>query len=492
MKFYLKLLFILSISCYSQQNTKYYYYINLSDKYINVDFTKSLLFAQQALQEAEKENNSYAKAESYYYIAKSYIFFRNFEKGREYLDKGQSEKATKNDSQLRSLFLILEGAYYGRMSLIEKYQDNNNKALKLIKEDENTESKLMKANIYGNLADSYSELKIYDSAHYYSDKSINTIEEISSSKYLLSKRIYKNKPFIYFNKSWILLQQNKYEEAHYYIKKAYNQAKLEKIDYMALFYEIYGDYYYHIENYKEAIVYYKLSSKNKKKFNQNSAYLDSKIAKSYKEFNDTKNENHYLKKSKEQFILDRESDNKIIKNEFNRLSNSFENEKKIRNQKNLIIIFSIIGFFIFFTISIGIRSKKIRRKKRLIINNQNIELKNNILIIKQNEKRIEELKKESDNFFLELTTLFVEKSPIYWGRFQEIHPDFCSKILKKNNTLKKSELMFCSYIYLGYSNKEIANYTFKSIRTIENNRYNLRKKINLNTEIDFTLWLRNL
>ena len=52
--------------------------------------------------------------------------------------------------------------------------------------------------------------------------------------------------------------------------------------------------------------------------------------------------------------------------------------------------------------------------------------------------------------------------------------------------------MFCSYIYLGYSNKEIANYTFKSIRTIENNRYNLRKKINLNTEIDFTLWLRNL
>ena len=83
-----------------------------------------------------------------------------------------------------------------------------------------------------------------------------------------------------------------------------------------------------------------------------------------------------------------------------------------------------------------------------------------------------------------------ENSPQFWGRFQEIYSNFSAKMLEINPTLKVSELTFCAYIYLGFSNKEIAEYTFKSIRTIENNRYNLRKKIGLTSEEDFCLWLR--
>jgi len=64
-------------------------------------------------------------------------------------------------------------------------------------------------------------------------------------------------------------------------------------------------------------------------------------------------------------------------------------------------------------------------------------------------------------------------------------------MLKLNEALKPSELTFAAYIYLGFTTKEIADYTFKAVKTIENNRYNFRKKINLSPEKDLQIWLRN-
>jgi hypothetical protein len=83
-----------------------------------------------------------------------------------------------------------------------------------------------------------------------------------------------------------------------------------------------------------------------------------------------------------------------------------------------------------------------------------------------------------------------DNSPHFWGRFQEIYPDFCTKMLDVNSNLKVSELTFCAYIYLGFSTKEIAEYTFKANKTIENNRYNLRKRLGLNPEEDLMIQIR--
>lgn len=81
-------------------------------------------------------------------------------------------------------------------------------------------------------------------------------------------------------------------------------------------------------------------------------------------------------------------------------------------------------------------------------------------------------------------------SPSFWVYFQEIFPMFCNKILYVNSGMKSSELIFCAYIYLGFSTKEIAYYTCKALKTVENNRYNLRKKFNLSPDEDLMLWLR--
>ncbi|WP_322545149.1 helix-turn-helix transcriptional regulator [Elizabethkingia miricola] len=84
-----------------------------------------------------------------------------------------------------------------------------------------------------------------------------------------------------------------------------------------------------------------------------------------------------------------------------------------------------------------------------------------------------------------------KNSPHFLIYFQAAYPHFCPKMLEVNPNLKVTELTFCAYLYLGFSTKEIAKYTFKAIKTVENNRYNIRKRLGLSPEEDLSVWLRH-
>lgn len=83
-------------------------------------------------------------------------------------------------------------------------------------------------------------------------------------------------------------------------------------------------------------------------------------------------------------------------------------------------------------------------------------------------------------------------SSYFWIHFQNLHPRFIPNLLKINPTLKTSELTFCAYLFLGFTTKEIAKYTSKSPKTIINNRYNLRKKLDMFPNEDLINKLKNL
>ncbi|MDV3567991.1 hypothetical protein CMU71_13910 [Elizabethkingia anophelis] len=107
--------------------------------------------------------------------------------------------------------------------------------------------------------------------------------------------------------------------------------------------------------------------------------------------------------------------------------------------------------------------------------------------IKQNEKNSPKLES-----ITEILNIAQHNPTHFWTYFQEVYPLFCTKLLKINPNLKVSELTFCAYIYLGFTTKEIATYTFKAVKTVENNRYNIRKKLKMSPEEDLTVWLRLL
>lgn len=96
-----------------------------------------------------------------------------------------------------------------------------------------------------------------------------------------------------------------------------------------------------------------------------------------------------------------------------------------------------------------------------------------------------------ESLFKEIIQLAKENNSEFLPRFNEYCPRFSEELLKIS-PLKMSEIRFCAYIYLNFSTKEIADYTFTSVRTVQTKKYNLRKKLNIPTDMDIYVWFSKL
>ncbi|MCT4216556.1 hypothetical protein J2O08_13500 [Elizabethkingia anophelis] len=126
-----------------------------------------------------------------------------------------------------------------------------------------------------------------------------------------------------------------------------------------------------------------------------------------------------------------------------------------------------------------------------------IENKTDQLVIR-NKKNRENRENKTDNFqgqlnesFEEIISLAKKNSPHFLFRFKEAYPFFYNRMIEINPKIKIPELTFCLYLYLGFTTKEIANYTFVTIRGVETRRNRLRKKYNIPSNMDFSIWIDN-
>ena len=83
-----------------------------------------------------------------------------------------------------------------------------------------------------------------------------------------------------------------------------------------------------------------------------------------------------------------------------------------------------------------------------------------------------------------------------WENFQ-VHFDqkndnFFQKLKEIDSKLNESYLLFCSYVKMGKSNKEIAELMSISVAAVEKRKYRLKKKWGLKNETSFTDHLRSL
>lgn len=74
--------------------------------------------------------------------------------------------------------------------------------------------------------------------------------------------------------------------------------------------------------------------------------------------------------------------------------------------------------------------------------------------------------------------------------FEEVHPDFFSRLSQYNDSLNSSDLRMCAYLVLDLSPKEISNILNITPASIRKRRQRLKEKLNLDSEIDLSDWLR--
>jgi len=74
----------------------------------------------------------------------------------------------------------------------------------------------------------------------------------------------------------------------------------------------------------------------------------------------------------------------------------------------------------------------------------------------------------------------------------KVNDEYLFNLTKKHPSLTKEEQHLCSLIFLSLKNKDIANLLNLSVRSIENKRYRIRKKMNLRTTQSLNEALNNL
>ncbi|MGM1430090.1 helix-turn-helix transcriptional regulator [Sphingobacterium lactis] len=167
----------------------------------------------------------------------------------------------------------------------------------------------------------------------------------------------------------------------------------------------------------------------------------------------------------------------------NQLENSFQTYfSKIEWLSNLClfpcgisIVLLMVTLFIF-----------IRQYKKIIS-----KYKDNKQLLNKQEQEAKVLLVKVNDAFEEVIQLARSNHPNFYVRFQECYPQFEPKLLRLNPNLQNSELTLLAYIYLNFQTKEIADYTFKSVKTIQNRKHLLRKKLNIQPSVDLYVWLRS-
>lgn len=73
--------------------------------------------------------------------------------------------------------------------------------------------------------------------------------------------------------------------------------------------------------------------------------------------------------------------------------------------------------------------------------------------------------------------------------FDQVHADFYRRLNEKFTDLSPSDYKLCTYLKMNLTSKEIASLMNISIRSVETNRYRLRKKLNLDHDENLTQFI---
>jgi len=192
--------------------------------------------------------------------------------------------------------------------------------------------------------------------------------------------------------------------------------------------------------------------------------------------------------------------------------------QKLRN-RTIILISSILLSALIILLLILVYSRyKLKTKVlkeeakalNLTIDEKNRELVTRVMAQNQQEEMYESISKallalEKDNDPTELhrhlktikdNISSKKKTGMGWEsfkmHFENVHPDFFEKLLKKSDSLTQNDLRLCGYIKLNLSTKDIANILNVSDRTIQTSRYRIKKKLNLPSETNLVQFIQSL
>lgn len=450
------------------------------NKFTELQFIESLELANKALQNST--DTKYEKGITYsnLYIAKVLQEVGLRMDALKHIEKIEENKYYKKDAFLQAETYRLKGriASYQHLYSLEKEH-----YLKQLKVSEGiTDSKKRDLSItmaYFFIQHMYVKQNNLDSAVVYQDrlkKHFNSSNDSIGKHYYIS--LYADKGLLYKN-------LRRFDEAARELDKSIQFINNDNSSLLFYILQIYGDLEIARGDTLKAVLYYKeaLGHSTSVSITHKTMYLHEKIAEFLIEDELTRDEAKMHLKEYNILRDSLERNNKMV-TDF--ILNEIISDKDVtyaqrsRSFRNTVIGI-ILASIIIGTILI-IRNLKSRKK---------LNKKSELLIY--NNKKIGSLKKElENNIFQDIIELAKSNSPEFLPLFAKNFPEFVETMKGLDPNIRSSELYFCALAYLNFSTKDIANFTFVTIRAVQVRRNRMRKKYNIPSEVDFNEWFRNL
>ncbi len=463
----------------------------LGDLYCNrINYEKSYDSYWQALLLAEKTNNMATMAKSYNGIGILYSLYN------------------RRDEALK---------YYLKSLEINK---------KLVKKKE------LKANA---LIKNYLPL----ATHYFYENDPDTMQSYLE---MAESIVSADNPFINYLKAhygYLSLLKKEYKNALEQLLPHENYLLKENPSYLVVLYAMIGDCYFSLKKYEKAIFYYEKSNAIGYQYKNHLNFLPDtyeKISEVYRRIDDeskalknllTSHEinqylyssrspnNQYLLEIKDQFMLEKERLDKLAADQ--KLEQLLHTESLWR----LRYIIMLISAVFLVALSIWIyryTTNKHRSEKKMLIQKKELETKKSEEILEIKNKELTEstlrlmakdellndvktnLKEISENpnassikkLIKTITINSKENWSEFESRFTMVNQGFYSRLKKKYPNLSQYDLKVCALIKLGFSGKEMSKVMGISYESANTSRYRLRKKINLDKNVNLVEFINDI
>jgi len=423
---------------------------------------------------SEKRNYDNGIIRGYIHIANALYLVGKYNESLRFLKLAQQQKGLKKDNYLQSWLYTELGNNLNVLGFAKNSMEAYSKAVYYAKgiPEPNYRRTI--------LSYSYNKMAI---CKYFDEMPDSTLYYLQKSRMLLPEH-----PQSTTNVGDWFMDNGNIDSAWYYLGEA-DKIIGSRTDFLyerACLYWSYADLYSIEHNYIEALKSLEKSQAIFKDLNQpdDLIRLYNEMARIYDNLKIPKKREEYFLKH----ILLKDSLNNLKQPALDTTVFMFleEQEKENINSGQRRFYYTIAAIFTISLLFVLLIIHYYRKNKR-----KSVLIEEKKFVIEQKDKETEALKQKVNEGFEEIIQLAKKNSPEFWGRFQEIYPEFCERILEMNSHLKTSELTLCAYIYLGFNTKDIAEYTFKAVQTVKNNKHNLRRRLNVPPQEDIMIWIRN-
>ena len=448
---------------------------------LNGNYSAAYKIANQALQLAEKNHDSGAKARVYLAIAKiAYTTQNSKNLSFLYIQKAENEVGFQDSPALKAR----ASSYRGDIYIVNNAPDlaliEYKKQLIFAKTIPNTEERALAiANGHLSLCGFYVSIGDYNAALFHLKLWENILRTVKEEK------AYPSLIYFYLRKVTIAINQKKINEAQsnldkavYLCRKYGNQKELRNA-----ILPKFGDLEDAKGNKTKALDFYKQKLNDDIKLNnKESEFYMYSFLREYiisNKFDQREAYGYLINYQRLRESLDVEK-GKFVEIVLRNVA--AEKDLQQKNKSHIYIFIILSGIITLFMGGIFWYQWHIRNKKLIFKSKKSLKIMNETTI--QLEKKIEE------NKFNDLLILAKNNNPEFLILFTELYPHFIHRLKSIDPKIRSSELSFCAMAYLNFSTKDIAAYTFVTVGAVEMRRSRLRKKYNIPSDIDFNNWMR--